>query len=169
MLLKIICAAGVTGCFAFIGFEFAKALERQLSQVKELYTAVCKMESGIRFGNSPLREIFETLAREKDETGEFFHYTVEKMNEKLPIKDIWNQYNEKRSKNILPAKAISLLARCGDVLEESDTEASIHCLKMTQQELVGLHDELYADYKSKIKTYPAVGLLVGMFLSVLFL
>jgi len=169
LLIKLACAGSVIACFSFVGMEFARQLNKQLVQIKLMQSAVSQIESSIRFGNRTLRDIFQKLSLENGETGSFFAYTVQKMNEKLPLKTIWQRYEEEAAKGTIPKSALAILSRCGSALESSDLEASINCLKIAERELTALHDEYYSEYRSKMKTYPAVGLLSGLFISVLFI
>lgn len=156
-------------CFSFVGFQFARSLEGVLSQLRIFQMAVSKLASHMGFGIMPLREIFALLQKEEGETGAFFAYTGRQMDSKEPLGQIWKNYMKERENTQLPPRALEQLAACGELLEGSDMAASLQALKAAQNAMETCYEELYSEYRNKIKTYPAVGLLAGLFVSVIFL
>lgn len=170
-MVRIIgCILMITGCTA-IGFWNAECMRRRLQEMQELKRYVLFMKGEICCRNRTLPEtLLELEKKAKGIWKKFFHNTgrsLEKMEEGT-LAEIWKkEMTRQLSGSYLKEREKKEWLTLGENLGYLDMEMQLHMLEIFQVHLSESMEEEREEVKSQSKLSRILGIMSGIFLTVL--
>lgn len=171
MTIKIIGAVCIIIACTAIGFSGSYRLYGRYGELAELKKILCLLSGEIRFGSSTLEEAFGTMAeRVEVPYSGFFNWLSEKMGERTSVSlaALWQEAVEKR----LPGARLDrgdkeLLGRIGKDLGCLDRETQLNTIALAAEQVEERKQALSGELPKKMKLYNCLGILSGVFLTIL--
>ncbi|BBF41904.1 stage III sporulation protein AB [Lachnospiraceae bacterium KM106-2] len=168
--MKIIGAILVICSSTAIGFYMSAMLLGRIRELRELKKDVFILRGDIQYGNTPLPEAMEAIARRSNGVFSQFFHTVSKQMERLsgkPLSVIW----EKAIKEILKDSYLSKLdkehlMKLGDNLGYLDQQMQIKTIDLYIEQLQLEIDTAVESKKEKTRIYNMLGILSGIFITI---
>ena len=161
------------GASSAIGWYEAERIRQRTSELRELEQALMMLKGDIRFAKTTLPEAIARLARYHEGSfAEFFRVVSAELLEYsgVSLNEIWRQRTEEILKGTaLNAKDREFVASLGDMLGVADVQLQQNTLELAAERLSG--EIAAASEKEKDRMYlcRALGVLGGVFLTVLLL
>ena len=170
MYLKIIGAILVIASSTGIGLYFSNLTKGRVTDLKALKRNIFILRGDIRYGNTPLPEAIEALAiRNNDNFKEFFHGVVLELKklDGLTFAKIW----DKGIKNYLKESYINAtdreqLNKLGETLGYLDKDMQIKTIDLYIEQLENELEEATRTVKEKTRLYNLLGVLFGIFVTI---
>lgn len=171
MILKIIGSACIIIACTAIGFGLSYRLHGRYRELLELRKILYLLSGEIRFGSSTLDEAFCTVSERSDSVyKEFFAYLSDEMKKRnsMTLEDLWkNAVETKLQKAHLSREDRMNLERVGDDLGCLDKETQLKTLSLLVEQFDDARKSLQEELPKKMKLYNYLGILTGVFLTIL--
>ena len=170
-ILKIIGCILVIASSTGIGFYYSTEMKNRIEDLKELRKLIGLLKGDIRYANTPLPEAISVLARRyKGSFHSFFQHASTKLQELSgqTFSQIWKTAVEQELINTsLSKKDKAQLISFGDNLGYLDKDMQMNTFELY---LSGLEDEL-AELSKTVKEraylYNSLGIMAGVFISII--
>lgn len=173
MILKIIGCSLIILSSAGMGFFFSNEMRRRVDELRELRKLVLLLRGDIRYGNTPLPEAVSAIARRHQGCFEaFFGKVSAGLNELsgLTFQEIWKDAVEKELVNTsLSKRDKQQLMQFGENLGYLDKEMQMNTLDLFLSQLEEETNELSKTVKEKSYLYNSLGIMAGIFISIIML
>lgn len=171
--IKIIGCILIIASSTGIGFYFSNEMRCRIEDLKELRKLIVLLRGDIRYASTPLPEAISSIARRNhgNYVG-FFTSTSIKLQELsgLTFSDIWKEAVEKELTNTSLAKKDKLhLTQFGENLGYLDKEMQMNTLDLYIVQLEDEIAELSKMAKEKAYLYNSLGIMAGIFISIIML
>lgn len=168
--MKILGAILVICSSTAIGFYMSAMLRGRIKDLRELKKDIFILRGDIQYGNTPLPEAMEGIARRSDGVFERFFRTVSKQMNRLtgkPLSEIW----EKAIKEILMDSYLTKLdkehlIKLGDNLGYLDQQMQIKTIDLYLEQMQLEIDQTTKTLKEKTRLYNTLGVLGGIFITI---
>ncbi|MCI8504804.1 MAG: hypothetical protein HFI67_01275 [Lachnospiraceae bacterium] len=171
MAFKIIGAVCIIISTTAIGFGQSFRLHLRYGEILELKKILCLFSGEIRFGGGTLGETFEKMAgRSKAPFQKFFLFLTEEMQKKEGerLMDIWSRAVEEQLKEAHLTEADrEILLRLGNELGCLDRETQLHTISLAAEQVEDVRQELHGELPKKMRLYNCLGILAGVFITIL--
>ncbi len=171
MALKVTGAVCIIIATTAIGFGQSFRLHLRYRELLELKKILCLFSGEIRFGGGTLEEAFETVAgRSSPPFRRFFLFLTEEMKKKEGerLMEIWNRAVEAGFKEAhLTAADQEILLRLGNELGCLDRETQLATIALAAEQVEDARQELHGELPKKMRLYNCLGILAGVFLTIL--
>ncbi|TAH66651.1 MAG: stage III sporulation protein AB [Anaerolineaceae bacterium] len=167
----------VVGCILIIlsstlmGFYCSNELKSRIDNLRELRKLIVLLRGDIRYGNTPLPEAISAIARRHEGNfKEFFTKVSERLSEHSgnTFSQIWKEAVEiELLKTSLNKKDKSSLIQFGDNLGYLDKEMQMNTLELFLTQLEDEINELSKTAKEKSYLYNTLGIMAGIFISII--
>lgn len=172
-LLKIIGCILIIASSTGMGFFFSNEIKCRVEDLKELKKLISLLRGDIRYANTPLPEAISSIARRHHGNFQgFFNGVCTQLHELsgLTFSEIWKNAVEKELTNTSLSKADKLqLAQFGDNLGYLDKEMQINTLDLYLSQIEDVIEELTKTAKEKSYLYNSLGIMAGVFISIIML
>lgn len=167
----------VVGCILIIlsstlmGFYCSNELKSRINDLKELRKLIVLLRGDIRYGSTPLPEAISAIARRHD--GNFKEFLVkvsERLSERLgnTFSQIWKEAVEKELYTTsLNKKDKYQLIQFGENLGYLDKEMQMNTLDLFLSQMEDEIQELSKTAKEKTYLYNSLGIMGGIFISII--
>lgn len=173
MLLKIIGCMLVVLSSTGMGFFFSNEMKCRIDDLRELRKLILLLRGDIRYGNTPLPEAINAIARRhKGSLAAFFTKISTRLNELsgLTFQEIWKDAVEKELVNTSLSKKDKMqLLSFGENLGYLDKEMQMNTLDLFLSQLDEETKELSKSVKEKAYLYNSLGIMAGIFISIIML
>ena len=160
----------ITACSA-MGLSMSRRISGRYRELVEWKRILGLIEGRIRFGGGTLREIFTELAeKEGAPYDRFFAHTAAAMEQGTGIRlsEHWSSaLKAELSDAWLSPDDLAFLDRLGRDLGELDKVAQLQTLAFAKQQLEERRQELLRELPVKRRLYGCLGVLSGLFLTIL--
>ncbi len=167
----------VVGCILIIlsstlmGFYCSNELKTRINDIKELRKLVVLLRGDIRYGNTPLPEAICAIAR-RHEGGfkNFFTKVSVRLSEHSgnTFSQVWKEaVDEELNQTSLNKKDKSSLIQFGENLGYLDKEMQMNTLELFLAQLEDEIIELSKTAKEKSYLYNTLGIMAGIFISII--
>lgn len=173
IVMKIIGAVLIITSTSAMGFYVSNNLKIRIEDMKELKKDILILRGDIRYGNTPLPEAIGAIARrEKGNLSEFFTYLYEEVI-KLDGKrffDIWKMaVKEKLKDTSLNKNDKEHLIKLGENLGYLDKDMQINLIDLYIEQLEAEILEASKVLKEKAHLYNTLGIMAGIFVTIIML
>lgn len=169
--LKVIGCLLVISSSTAIGFFFSNEMKYRLDNLRELKKLIVLLRGDIRFANTPLPEAISAIARRNPGIYKtFFHNTASKLQELsgITFTDIWKEAVEIDLKDTsLSKKDKQNLIGFGENLGYLDKDMQLNTLELYISNLDEEITEISQKVKEKSYLYNSLGIMAGIFISIL--
>ena len=173
MLLKIIGCTLIILSSAGMGFFFSNEMRCRIDDLRELRKLVLLLRGDIRYGNTPLPEAVNAIARRHKGSFEaFFNKVSTSLNELsgLTFQEIWKDAVEKKLVDTsLSRRDKTQLLQFGENLGYLDKEMQMNTLDLFLSQLEEETKELSKAVKEKSYLFNSLGIMAGIFISIIML
>lgn len=170
-MIKLVGILLITFACGQAGVELSKKYCSRTKELNLVLAMLNKIETYIRFSQTPTAEIFGQLAQES-----YFDCLgfAKKCNGYLKKGMIFptafgKSIDESKSQLHLTESDLKIIARLGDIIGAWDVQGQIKELKLIQNQLEESLDLAKQEQKTKGKLMKSVGLLVGILISIILL
>ncbi len=171
MTIKIIGAVCIIIACTAIGFSKSYRLYGRYGELTELKKILCLLSGEIRFGSSTMEEAFETMAeRVEAPYNGFFGWLSGKLKERtsVSLSELWREAVEKKLSGArLDRGDKELMIRLGRDLGCLDRETQLNTITLAAEQVEERKQELSGELPKKMKLYNCLGILSGVFLTIL--
>lgn len=171
MAFRIIGAVCIIIATTAIGFGQSFRLHLRYKEILELKKILCLFSGEIRFGGGTLEETFETVAKRSDPPFRgFFLFLTEEMKKKEGerLMEIWNQAVTEHLKEAhLTDMDKEILIRLGNELGCLDRETQQNTIALAMEQIEDVRQELHGELPKKMRLYNCLGILGGVFITIL--
>ncbi len=154
-----------------MGFLQSAQIRARYRELLELKKILYQLEGYIRFSSCTLEEAFESVAGRCEAPYDgFFSGLAEEMGEKsgVTLAELWQKAMEdKLSSSRLAGEERELLERMGRDLGRLDRETQLKALSLSGGQLEEARQRLLQELPGKMKLYNCLGILAGVFLTIL--
>jgi len=167
----------VVGCILIIlsstlmGFYCSNELKTRINDIKELRKLVVLLRGDIRYGNTPLPEAICAIARRHEGSLKgFFTKVAERLSEHSgnTFSQIWKEAVDKElNQTSLNKKDKSNLIQFGENLGYLDKEMQMNTLDLFLTQIEEEISELSKTAKEKSYLYNTLGIMAGIFISII--
>lgn len=169
-MLKLIGACLVILSSTGIGLYFSNVTKGRLCDLKDLKKNMFILRGDIHYGNTPLPEAIEALAaRNNDNFKQFFAGIAKELRklDGLTFTAIWDKGIHKYLKeSYLSPTDRSQLSKLGETLGYLDKEMQIRTIDLYIEQLETELDEAIGSVKEKTRLYNMLGVLFGIFITI---
>lgn len=170
---KIIGCILVVLSSAGMGFFFSNEMKCRIEDLKELRKLIVLLRGDIRYGSTPLPEAISIIARRHNGCFQaFFTKVSSKLNELsgVTFSRIWKEAVENDlTDTSLNKKDKSQLIHFGDNLGYLDKDMQMNTLDLYLTQLEDEIQELTKTVKEKAYLYKSLGIMAGVFISIVML
>ena len=160
MAFKIIGAVCIIISTTAIGFGQSFRLHLRYRELLELKKILCLFSGEIRFGGGTLEEAFETVAgRCRFPFQKFFLFLTEEMQNRALAEQLKEAHLTDGDKEIL--------VRLGTELGCLDLETQLHTIALAAEQVEDARRELHEELPKKMRLYNCLGILAGVFITIL--
>lgn len=166
----------VVGCILIIlsstlmGFYCSNELKSRINDIKELRKLVVLLRGDIRYGNTPLPEAICAIARRHEGSFKgFFTKLTERLGEHSgnTFSQVWKEaVEEELNQTALNKKDKSGLVQFGENLGYLDKEMQMNTLELFLTQIEEEINELSKTAKEKSYLYNTLGIMAGIFISI---
>lgn len=170
-ILKIIGCILVIASSTGIGFFFSSEMKNRVEDLKELRKLIGLLKGDIRYANTPLPEAISVLARRyKGGFSSFFQYTSTRLQELSgqTFSQIWKTAVEQELVNTsLSKKDKAQLISFGENLGYLDKDMQMNTFELYLSQLEEELAELTKTVKERSYLYNSLGIMAGVFISII--
>lgn len=156
-----------------IGHYFSSNYQKRVADLKEFKSNIIFLRGDIRHASTPLPEAIYSIAiRNKGNFEEFFAYTSKKLNEYPGVSfcDVWSESALLNLNSTgLHQKDINNIILFGENLGYLDKNMQISFLDLYIEQLDNEINELLLNVTKKTYMFNSLGLMVGIFISIIML
>jgi stage III sporulation protein AB len=173
LALKIIGCILVIASSTGMGLFFSNEMKCRIEDLKELRKLIALLRGDIRYANTPLPEAISSIARRHSGSFEpFFSGVSTKLHELsgLTFSDIWKEAIEKKLVSTSLTKRDKLqLAQFGENMGYLDKDMQLNTLDLYISQLEDEISESSKTAKEKAYLYNSLGIMAGIFISIIML
>lgn len=173
LIFKVIGCIMVIISSTGIGFYFSSEMKSRVEDLKELKKLIGLLRGDIRYGSTPLPEAISAIAkRNSGRFEEFFIRVASRLGELsgVTFSEIWNEAVGKDLTNTsLTRKDKLQLKEFGDNLGYLDKDMQMNNLDQYLDQLEDEIKELTKTLKEKTYLYSSLGIMAGIFISIIML
>ena len=169
----------ITGCILVIasttllGFRKGADIEDTCRQLQYLQRLFYLLQSEIRYARTYLGEIFIHLGKQSEGAYREWLLSLGEEMEKRAGKTFEEMWREEIKTYLtdlnIPSGELERLLALGSQLGNMDTEMRVRTLDLYQEQLARSIEEMREGMKGKVRLCHSLGIMGGMFLSILFL
>lgn len=169
----------IVGCIMVIvsstamGFFFSNELKCRIEDLKELRKLIVLLRGDIRYANTPLPEAISAIARRQNRNfEEFLTGIYTRLNELsgLTFAEVWKDAVENKLKNTSLSKMDKTnLAHFGENMGYLDKDMQMNTLDLYISQLEVEIEELSKSVKEKSYLCNGLGVMAGIFISIIML
>ena len=171
MAVKILGAVCIIAACTAMGFRQSFKLNLRYKELQELKKILCLLAGEIRFGGGTLEETFRTVAaRSGSPFEDFFCFLSEEMKERTGVRlsELWDRaVRERLSASHLTEEDLDIRLRMGYDLGCLDRETGLSTLTLASEQLEDARRDLYGELPKKMRLYNCLGILAGVFITIL--
>ena len=174
MFNKLIGGMLVVASTSIYGYMLTKELTNRIIVLKQLKRAFLLLKSEIRYSMETLPDAFINVSNKfnecEKEIGFFFGRVGERIKETADItfKEIWeSQVNELKKQTNIDGKDGDKLMSLGDGLGYLDVTQQLNNIDQYIEALEADIEELSGKYKESCKLYTSLGVMAGLFLTII--
>lgn len=148
------------------GFYLSKGLSEKLKRTENIRRMLDDISTLIRFQALTVYEIVENLSKNSTYSNlEFITYVKSSIRVDKPFYEIWQEaiYKDK----MLSEKERHLLENLGNSLGSSDIDGQISSIDLYKNNAEILMNSARDEYVKKSRLYNSLGVLVGVFISIM--
>ena len=155
------------------GWKKAEILSETLKQMQYLYRIITMVQSEIKYARSYLGETFLTIGQQL--RNPYNNWLIEigkhlEDREGKHLEEMWDLSIKKHlTKTELPIEELHRLAELGNQLGLADMEMQMKNIDIYLKQLEESIKEHKIELQSKIKIYQSIGIMSGIFISILLL
>lgn len=168
--MKVIGALLVIFSCTGIGLYFSAMTKGRVADLKALKKEIYLLRGDICYGSTPLPEAFEMLAQRSGNHFKCFFFNIALQLKKfdgLPFAQIWDKgIQENLSESFLNEQDKEQLHKLGDTLGFMDKDTQIKSIELYIEQLDQELTEAIQNQKEKTRLYNMLGVLCGLFLTV---
>ena len=167
----------VVGCILIIlssslmGIYYGNELKNRVNDLKELKKLIILLRGDIRFSNTPLPEAISGIARRHDGSFKgFFTGVSEKLSEYSgnTFSQVWKEAVENQLHSTsLNKKDKSSLIQFGENLGYLDKEMQMNTIELFINQMEDELQDLSETTKEKVYLYKSLGIMGGIFISII--
>jgi stage III sporulation protein AB len=173
VVIKVIGCILIITSSAGMGWYFSSELKNRISDLRELKKIIFLLRGDIRYANTPLPEAVQALSiRHDGKYKKFLNNISEKLNELGGISfcDIWKEAVLKDLENTsLGKKDLANLAQFGENLGYLDKDMQINTIDLYLSQIEDEIKDLSKNVKEKSYLYNSLGVLGGIFITIIML
>lgn len=161
----------IVGTTSIWGIREASKAKNQLENMKYLQRIICLIQSEIRYSRAFLGEIFCNIGQGVKEP---YKSWLLEMSEKTStfsgecFEDIWKESINKNLKELdFPEQELESLKSLGNQIGYADIQVQMRLLDLYLEHLDRTIREVHEQVQTKVKLYHCLGVMSGLFLSVL--
>ena len=170
-ILKLVGCILIILSSSLMGFYFSNELKSRIDDMKELRKLFVLLRGDIRYGNTPLPEAIGVIARRHEGSfKEFFTKLSEKLNENSgnTFSDLWKEAVDKELIHTsLKYKDKLGLIQFGENMGYLDKEMQMNTLELFLTQIEDEIQELSKTVKEKSYVYNTLGIMAGIFISII--
>jgi stage III sporulation protein AB len=172
-IIKVIGCILILTSSAGMGWYFSSELKNRIIDLRELKKIIFLLRGDIRYANTPLPEAVQALSLRHDgKYKKFLSGIAEKLNELGGISfcDIWKEAVLKELTNTsLSKKDLAGLGQFGENLGYLDKDMQINTIDLYISQIEDEIKELSHGVKQKSYLYNSLGILGGIFITIIML
>ena len=161
----------IVGTTSIWGITKAEKVKNQLETMKYLQRIISLLQSEIRYSRAFLGEIFENIGQGVKEPYKSWLFQMsEKVNEFTGerFEDIWKDSVQKNLKVLdFPEQELESLKSLGNQLGYADIQIQMRLLDLYQEHLERTIREVHEQVRMRVRLYHCLGVMSGLFVSVL--
>lgn len=173
IVMKVVGCILIVTSSAGMGWYFSSELKNRISDLRELKKIIFLLRGDIRYANTPLPEAVQALSiRHDGKYKKFLNKISEKLNELGGISfcDIWKEAVLKELDNTsLSKKDLVNLGQFGENLGYLDKDMQINTIDLYISQLEDEIKDLSKNVKEKSYLYNSLGVLGGIFITIIML
>lgn len=166
MLFKLLGIVFLVTATSLTGLNFSLYLKNRRAKLELIKRMIDDMSNLIRYRALTVKEIISELSLSPSYSNLIFlNYASQNIQNSIPFSEIWEKSVEKdfSLKNCEKSELISL----GYAIGSTDIEGQISTLNSFKEKFLHLISQADDDYKQKGKLYRSLGVLSGIFISVI--
>lgn len=171
--IKILGCILIISSSAGMGFFFSGELKNRIADLRELKKLIFLLRGDIRYANTPLPEAVQAMSvRHEGKYKQFLSVIAQKLNELGGVSfcSIWKSAVEKElQKTSLSKKDLSSLGQLGENLGYLDKDMQINTLDLYISQIEEEITDLSRNVKEKSYLYNSLGILGGIFITLVML
>lgn len=171
--IKMLGCALILISSAGMGMYFSGELKGRIRDLKELRRILTLLRGDIRYANSPLPEAVQALSvRHDGKYKKFLKIAAEKLNEfgGVSFCEIWKEAVQKGLEDTsLSKKDLANLSQFGENMGYLDKEMQLNTIDLYLSQIEEEIKELSKNVKEKTYMYNTLGVLGGIFLTIIML
>lgn len=172
-VIKIVGCALILSSSAGMGWYFSGELRGRIQDLKDLKRILTLLRGDIRYANTPLPEAVQALSvRHDGKYKSFFSKIAERLNELggVSFSEIWKEAIQKElDKTSLSKKDLQALTQFGENLGYLDKEMQLNTIDLYLSQIEEEIKDLSKNVKEKSYLYNSLGILGGIFITILML
>lgn len=161
----------ILGATSLGGMTAADKVRNQYEQMQYLQRLIYRLRSEILYARSYLGEAFRQIGLSSEEPYQGWMFALSEQMERRTgstFADIWEgKTKEYLADCSLPGSVLDRLIRLGGQLGMADVEMQVKILDLYLEELQLAMEEMREGMKSKIRLYHCLGVMSGIFVTVL--
>lgn len=173
LIMKMIGCVLVITSSAGMGLYFSAVLKSRIDELKELKKIVLLLRGNIRYTNTPLPEAMESISKRYEGSfNTFLHIVIEQLQNLsgATLSDIWRNAVEKGLKGFSLTKLDKeSLLNFGSNLGYLDKDMQLGTIDLYIAQLEAEIEEATRTAKEKSYLYKSLGILGGIFISIIML
>lgn len=172
-IIKIIGCILVIASSTGMGFFFSGEMKNRIEDLKELKKLIGLLRGDIRYANTPLPEAINAITRRRSgRFDKFFQYVSNELQELSgrTFSEIWKTAVEKElADSSLKKKDKLHLVQFGDYIGYLDKDMQMNTLDLYISQLEESISELSKTAKEKAYLYNSLGIMAGIFITIILL
>lgn len=173
VVIKVVGCILILTSSAGMGWYFSSELKNRITDLKELKKLIFLLRGDIRYANTPLPEAVQALSYRHDgKYKKFLNKISERLNELGGISFcvIWKEAVAKELENTsLSKKDLASLAHFGENLGYLDKDMQINTIDLFISQIEDEIKDLSRNVKEKTYMYNSLGVLGGIFITIIML
>lgn len=170
-MVKLLGACLVIFSTSAWGMLAAKEFRNQYCQMQHLQRIFYRLRSEILYSRAFLAEAFRNIAPYQEEPYSEWLFEMSCQMEKrqgIRLSEIWKiQTKRYLSNSGLPDAGMEKLIHLGEQMGSADIDMQVRILDLYLEEMEHMMEEMQMEQKTKIKLYHCMGVLSGLFISIL--
>lgn len=171
IIMKVVGCILVIASSTAMGFFFSNEMKCRISDLKELRKLIGLLRGDIRYASTPLPEAISVLYRRHSGSFQpFFQYVSEKLQELsgMTFSEVWKDAVERELLDTALTKKDKLnLIHFGDNLGYLDKDMQMNTLDLYLAQLEDEISELSKTVKERTYLYNSLGIMAGIFISII--
>ncbi|MGN1267522.1 MAG: stage III sporulation protein AB [Dorea sp.] len=172
-MIRILGCGLIIGATTLLGISQARNVKEQYVEMQYLYQIICSIQSEIRYARAYLSEIFSNIGKTSRQP--YKRWLTElgtwmETENRETFENMWQKsIGEYLPQSLLPKKEMERLVGLGSHLGIMDIQMQVRVLEMYLEQLTGTMNEVQEKMKTKVRLCYCLGVMSGMFVSILLL